>query len=49
MVNLLEDYTSIISPTLQGHKDGDVKLDDILSLRIVAGTLPFVFPRDDVV
>lgn len=49
VVDLLEHDEGIIPASLQGHEDGDVELDDVLSLRIVASALPFVLPRDDVI
>lgn len=49
VVDLPEHDQRAVPPSLQGHEDGDVELDDVLGLRVVARALPLVLPGDDVV
>lgn len=49
MVYLLEYDQGVVSSALKGHEDGDVELNRVLGLRIIACPLSFVLPRNDIV
>lgn len=49
MIDLLEDNQGAISSALKGHQNGDVELDDVFSLRIIAASLPLVLAGNYIV